>query len=128
MEVVEAQMREGMRLAAAARGVSLRGLALTGLPRAASCLALVRVLDVAENGLTSLAPLGGLPCLVVLDASGNALADGPALLPPPGCWPRLATLHLHNNRTYEERAFDRRVGSDTRGWAQAWPMLPPWRR
>lgn len=80
--------------------VNTRDMTLSGLDLTSLChtewMVLVQELDVSQNHLTSLKPLGNLPCLVVLIANNNDIDSVEGLQ---HC-KQLKKLHLQKNGGY----------------------------
>lgn len=80
--------------------VNTRDMTLSGLDLTSLChtewMVLVQELDVSQNHLTSLKPLGNLPCLVVLIANNNDIDSLEGLQ---HC-KQLKKLHLQKNGGY----------------------------
>lgn len=80
--------------------VNTRDMTLSGLDLTSLChtewMVLIQELDVSQNHLTSLKPLGNLPCLVVLIANNNDIDSVEGLQ---HC-KQLKKLHLQKNGGY----------------------------
>uniref|UniRef100_K1QZ11 Geranylgeranyl transferase type-2 subunit alpha n=1 Tax=Magallana gigas TaxID=29159 RepID=K1QZ11_MAGGI len=85
--------------------VNTRDMTLSGLDLTSLChtewMVLVQELDVSQNHLTSLKPLGNLPCLVVLIANNNDIDSVEGLQ---HC-KQLKKLHLQKNALRTVQAF-----------------------